>query len=88
MLRRVSRLCYSVYENNEQKLTKLSSITHPVSLYIFYFTKKIQRKLTYFLNLQEKIVNSHGLVLNGHLTCIKKAGPDRSAYICSDGVRT
>jgi len=25
-------------------------------------------------------MNSHFLVLNGHLTCIKKAEPDRSAY--------
>ena len=33
-------------------------------------------------------MNSHFLVLNGHLTCIKKAEPDRSAYICSDGVRS
>ena len=48
MLRRVPRLCYSVYENNEQKLTKLSFLTHPVSLYIFYFTKKNGENFTYF----------------------------------------
>ena len=48
MLRRVPRLCYSVYENNEQKLTKFSLPTHPVSLYIFYFTKKNEENLTYF----------------------------------------
>ena len=47
-VKKVPRLCYSVYENNEQKLTKLSSITHPVSLYIFYFTKKNEENLTYF----------------------------------------